>query len=1101
MPATPFEVYLPCDVLTVKVQVGPQEHLSSLEKLFLEAVYESVNHFHELVDLFGIGHRPMLDLVYDLWRRGYLVLDLARGAVHLDSRVKDLFVDDRLDELAGGESSDEIREVMLDKISGHVLPVNGLRKPPFNRMIAPSEHLDVGIQDITTADLLSALRKIVDAEERPGRRKKVLSAHLSMSQLDRTREKRWLPIYVECTSDEQVGSLTVRVVDGGGLPMGARTKVAARIELIIEALPDSVFVKHVLENAVTDIPALPDIDDVLYRLHEKTNGLAAFDPSLHTQRQEQLDAIANEFEEWLTERHHAKVAADTIIGPDEHSEIVTGLIRNAKRQILLVCPWLSYDAVSRLRSIVEDALGRGVQVFLLWGIRPDDELAQDVRNMLVALRYRYPARLFVSQRSSRTHAKLVVQDDRKALVTSLNFFSPSSSDTMEIGVLVSARDHEVSCPPLENLLDWARSAYPEFTAAQSLYLTREDFSRETISDTSPALCLQRPVPPMVDPQSRPINGDLFTTALRLWQRAWTEYSSTARALGTPPTTTARVLIDGQHRDILWRALRTAKKRILIASDQLGPEVVDGRFLRTLEERMNCGVFVALVYRRLSKHIDIVKADPMAQLSDLQNRYSGQLQYVEAQNHAKILMFDDVVVVSSFNFLSFEGYYEERRPAIRRKQRSEIGIMLWCRNTAERVISAFSGVILGDLGEWVSHPAKTETDRVDPSLSSPSLPEMEQKLLKVLSDAEDERAQLEILTEALQGVDDRWRLLDRLFDARLPESYLRMTAAIVLSSGWTERQTDSATRWLRWLAQDTWRQKRFVETAVLCSAYPEIRSPEVPSESIAMLAAAWAIETPEPVLTLLLHHENLTINEKLVVATAALVELMLRGSMEAKTVLETMNGVLPPTLKMLTQAVESYWQQMYQALPIEDIRSEMNATQNREDTADDWITLENAIDEGAKANFKFVSGTRTHKYLYHKNGPLGKLRLLISERDTDGVAEWLARETVDTLDDFLDNATRMATGRSNQYFERGKRHSYLKTLKTIVDTARRVAEPELPAAAKKNSSRMNLARPVAKVLHQEWDKLKQEVATFDLAERVILEMLLDDISVVADWGGT
>ena len=57
MPATPLEVYLPCDVLTVKVQVGPQEHLSSLEKLFLEAVYESVNHFHELVDLYFVGVR------------------------------------------------------------------------------------------------------------------------------------------------------------------------------------------------------------------------------------------------------------------------------------------------------------------------------------------------------------------------------------------------------------------------------------------------------------------------------------------------------------------------------------------------------------------------------------------------------------------------------------------------------------------------------------------------------------------------------------------------------------------------------------------------------------------------------------------------------------------------------------------------------------------------------------------------------------------------------------------------------------------------------------------------------------------------------------
>ena len=1105
MRATPFEVYLPCDVLTVKVQVGPQEHLSSLEKLFLEAIYESVNHFHELIDLFGIGHRPTLDLVYDLWRKGYLVLDLAQGAVHLDSRVKVLFSDNRLDELAGGESTDEIREVMLDKISGHVLPVNGLRRPPPNHMITPAEHLDVGIQDITTADLLSALRKVVDAEEQHGRRKKVLSAHLSISQLDSTREKRWLPIHLECTSDEQANSLVVRVIDGGSLPMRARAKVAERIKLSIEDLPTSSFVKYVLKNAIVSAPSLPDIDDVLHRLNEKIKGLATVDPSLHTQRQEQLDVVADEYEEWLTEHHHAKVTTETIIGHDEHSEVATDLIRNARRQVLLVCPWLSYDAVSRLRSVVGNALNRGVQVFLLWGIRSDDELNQKIRNVLVELRHRYPALFFVSQRSSRTHAKLVVQDDRKALVTSFNFLYPSNPDTMEVGVLVSTCDDAVSCPPLENLLYWARSTYPEFTAAQSLYLTREDFSRATVADTSPALCLQRPVSPVIDPQSGPMNEELFTTALRLWKRSWIEYLSKARTLGTPPTTTAQVLIDGQHRDILWRALRTAEKRILVASDQLGPEVVDGRFLQTLEERLSCGVFVALVYRRLSKHIDIGNANPMAQLADLQNRYSGQLQYVEAQNHAKILMFDDVVVVSSFNFLSFEGYYEERRPAIRRKQRSEIGIMLSCRNTAERVISAFSGVVSDDLGKWASHPAKTVMAQVDPSPLSPSLPEMEQKLLKALSDAEDDRSQSKVLMEALQGVDDPWRLLDRLFDARLPDNHLRMAAAIVLSSEWTEQQTDSANRWLHWLVQDTWRQKRFVETAILCSVHPKIRSSEVPSESIAMLAAAWVIKTPDPVLTILSHHENLTINEKLVVATSALVELMLRGSMEAKTVLETMDEILPPILKKLTQAVESYWQQTYQAFPVEGIRSEMNAARHREDTTNDWTALENALDEGAKTNFKFVSGTRTHEYLYHENGPLGKLRSLISERDASGVAGWLARETADTLDDFLDNATRMATGRNDQYFERGrrggKRRSYLKTLKTIIDTARKVAELALPAVAKEDFSRMDLARPVAQLLHQEWDNFKQEVATFDSAERMILEMLLDDISVIADWGGT
>ena len=137
-----------------------------------------------------------------------------------------------------------------------------------------------------------------------------------------------------------------------------------------------------------------------------------------------------------------KVTTEIVIGHHEHSKIIAELIRNAARQILLVCPWLSYDAVNQLWSIVQDALKRGVQIFLLWGINPDEQLDQKIRNILVDLRQRYPTLFFVSQRSSRTHAKLVVQDDRNALATSLNFLSPSNPDTMEVGILISARDKQ-----------------------------------------------------------------------------------------------------------------------------------------------------------------------------------------------------------------------------------------------------------------------------------------------------------------------------------------------------------------------------------------------------------------------------------------------------------------------------------------------------------------------------------------------------------------------------------------------------------------------------------------------------------------------------------
>ena len=50
----PVEIFVPCDVLAVKVRVGPRDCLSPLEVLFLRAVHTGVAHFHELADLFAI---------------------------------------------------------------------------------------------------------------------------------------------------------------------------------------------------------------------------------------------------------------------------------------------------------------------------------------------------------------------------------------------------------------------------------------------------------------------------------------------------------------------------------------------------------------------------------------------------------------------------------------------------------------------------------------------------------------------------------------------------------------------------------------------------------------------------------------------------------------------------------------------------------------------------------------------------------------------------------------------------------------------------------------------------------------------------------------
>ena len=367
---------------------------------------------------------------------------------------------------------------MLDKTSGHVLPVSGSTKPPPASWTCP-QLPDIGIADITIGDLLSTLRRIVDAEERHGREKKVLSAHLSMSESSRTPKKRWFPLHVECTKDEQARGLAIRLVDGGGLPTAAAVKVIERINWLLEEQPKSPFVQR-LSNSVSedDAPQVMDVAHWLSRLDTEISKLTESRP-LEPRRQEQLNAIANEFEDRIIDRRDAEVDAENVVGRQEHSEKVDELIESAVRQVVLVCPWLRPDTLKGLVGTMERALKRGVQIFLLWGMdRYDlDSLDQEIINTRVRLREAYPSQFFMSRRSSRTHAKIVVQDDRRALVTSLNFLRPSPDGTLEVGVLISARS-EARCPAIERLLYWARSAYPEFSPAQSLYLTRESFCRD-----------------------------------------------------------------------------------------------------------------------------------------------------------------------------------------------------------------------------------------------------------------------------------------------------------------------------------------------------------------------------------------------------------------------------------------------------------------------------------------------------------------------------------------------------------------------------------------------------------------------------------------------
>lgn len=109
----------------------------------------------------------------------------------------------------------------------------------------------------------------------------------------------------------------------------------------------------------------------------------------------------------------------------------------------------------------------------------------------------------------------------------------------------------------------------------------------------------------------------------------------------------------EHPDILDEALRTAKRRLMIVAPWVKNAVVTTDFVARLEQRLRAKVDVTIAhgYGEDDRGSD---DGALRRLENLAKRYE-RFSFVRLRNtHAKILIFDDVWVSTSFNWLSFRG---------------------------------------------------------------------------------------------------------------------------------------------------------------------------------------------------------------------------------------------------------------------------------------------------------------------------------------------------------------------------------------------------------------------------------------------------------------
>lgn len=158
-----------------------------------------------------------------------------------------------------------------------------------------------------------------------------------------------------------------------------------------------------------------------------------------------------------------------------------------------------------------------------------------------------------------------------------------------------------------------------------------------------------------DPEARPLlDPDLEAKRARTEPRVEDQQPSD---LPTPTMTAdnpgVRPVSVFEHRDLLAEALSSAARRVLIISPWVRRAVVGTAFLSDLEQllRRNVRVTIAHGYGPDDRGSD---KDALERLTNLATRF-GNFRFVRLANtHAKVLIFDDSWVSTSFNWLSFKG---------------------------------------------------------------------------------------------------------------------------------------------------------------------------------------------------------------------------------------------------------------------------------------------------------------------------------------------------------------------------------------------------------------------------------------------------------------
>jgi hypothetical protein len=1019
-----LEVLLPCDVLTVDVQLGSKSQASPIQRIILETIEQKCGTIQDISNLLGIPHRPIMDLLLEFWRGGYVLLDLEHHHLQLSPEGSSLLHG------ADGSAVPEAEivvsvDLLQERIAGNLIPY--LRQPRSTNEMPSAPRLIDGHQynRISSASVREVLNRT--ASVRTLRRNyKVLGFTFRRPPALHALKSENLPVTLR-VGITAGGVLDIEALMQTGINASTAREIGEGLSRFVTSWPEHTFSQLLRKAARSAEDAEPRTFEASMRemqrlLTEMRNqGFTSIDPD----RASVLSIAGARTADELELLESSQSDSDLIFGAEALWHSVESLLDHPFKQVVICLPEYDAGPYQRLAAMVKERLESGSarthpsvgvkgfdkRVFLLWGRTSTDTPAFQHKQLLSEFE-KISRSIHVASQTCSIESGFVLRDDKEGILFDRRCLRDRPGASM-VAIRVAPRTKLdagltrgglQSSAALAGLLDWVRRVHPDYDIGRLIKTSFDDTSDDVEQVLIPADFFGHGAFASAAETTQ-------RTIFENWLLAWEDLVGCFEVRRQSLSAIATVLLGAQANDAILTMLEHGDP-VILAVGAVDRRTFSNTFLHKLEERCKVGrmtTIVASFTRGVSPEV------ALSAVFGLANRFQSVLVLRERAAWTGLCAVHNETVVLGPGI-------SWRTQLATNPQSHSLAIQVTDKLFARRIIEEIGkGLLDVDI-------ASAEDIRPGIQMISPA-PRITPKLFewsvsyRLATNLDEQHSLIRDLCDLTRDLNRDLQSIElQLPDREFCEFLSRMTAQGLMGKG-------ELSLWAPRIALQFWRDGRFAECCILGEAAGAANA----RPPLWLSQLALGIFDQDSVLHVLSDVEN-DIESPLCACALA---LCCHGVSRLRLPLEELLELVPNgPIKELAEVFRNYWDSCPHILPLyHKARAYSNAGTV---TVDEALRRYSAI--AAEAGDMMLNSkpcSMVMEKLFEDEGAIGALTKLLTrsprELTPNAAADWIKRHGADA-GRFLTSAESYVMIKGKRVKVVGERRNYLaRYFKRLIDS--------------------------------------------------------------------